>query len=134
MSIDFDLTTKTPGVRFDTGSGHLKIFGRSLPENATEFYRPLMEEIDKYKEAPKESTTIQLALEYFNTSTSRILLDIIRSLAWLEQSGKTHLKVKWFFETNDWDMEDAGNEYKQILANLDFDVLETEKFDHRDLS
>lgn len=133
MTLNIALTTKTPSISFDSDAGVLKIYGRSLPENATDFYKPLFEEIDQYKESPKAKTKIELALEYFNTSTSRIILDIIKSVAWIEQRGNTKLQIEWKYESDDWDMEDAGNEYKQILSHLNFEVIEVERFDHRNL-
>lgn len=131
MTLIIDLTSKTPFINFDSDQGVLKIYGRSLPENALVFYKPLFEEIDLYKVAPQPKTKVILALEYFNTSTSRIILDIMKGLAWIEKSSHTELEIEWQYETDDWDMEDAGNEYKQILSDLNFKIKEVEKFNHR---
>ena len=129
-----ELTTKTPGIDFKVEEGVLKVWGRSLPENATEFYKPLIDLIDDYKESPLGDTKVDLCLEYFNTSTSRIILDIVKSFAWLERSGKTNLLVTWYYEADDWDMQDAGNEYKQILSDITFELVEVEQFEHRQIS
>ena len=126
------MTSKTPGIRFDEQDGRLVIIGRSLPENAAEFYGPLFDAIEAYKKDPNPKTQVQLCLEYFNTSSSRILLDLIKSFAWLQKTGKTALKVVWQFEKDDLDMEDAGNEYKQILEDIEFEIVQVDKFNHRD--
>ena len=134
MAMNVDMTIKTPSIKFDEGNGTLEVCGRSLPENASEFYSKLFKEIEVFQNKPTPVTKVNLSLEYFNTSTSRILLDIIKSFAKLHRESKTKLEVKWFYEKDDWDMEDAGNEYKSILADLNFDVVEIERFPHRDLA
>lgn len=128
-----EITSKTPGIDFDREAGRLKIWGRSLPENATDFYQPLLDSIDDFKESPIDSFEIEFSFEYFNTSTSRIILDIVKSFAWLEKSGKTKLSATWFYEADDWDMQDAGHEYKQILSDINFELKEVEQFAHRGL-
>ena len=131
MNYKEEISSKTPGIEFDKDKGALKIYGRSLPENASEFYKPLFDELEAYKDKPQATTKVELALEYFNTSSSRMILDILRSLSWISQNGKTDLEIIWYFEKDDWDMEDAGKEYQQILSDLKFNLEELELFEHR---
>lgn len=131
MTLNIEMTTKTPKIEFDSDNGVMRIWGRSLPENATEFFSPVIKAIDDYKSHPKDATTIDIALEYFNTSTSRILLDIIRSFEWLKKTDKSKIKVLWSYEKDDWEMEDAGKEYQSILNEIDFELNEVERFHYR---
>ena len=70
---------KTPSITFDLGSGVLEVKGRSIPENSIEFYKPLVDALDKYSTASKPSTTVNVQLEYFKElacrSRSRIVLE-----------------------------------------------------------
>ena len=61
-------TPKTPVVNFNSNAGVLEIKGRSIPENAIEFYKPLIEWIESYGSGPKETTNVNIQLEYFNVT------------------------------------------------------------------
>ena len=71
---------KTPVVNFDAAEGLLELKGRSIPENSIEFYKPLFDWIDSYGNQPQESTEVNIVLEYFNTSSSKCILDFFKKL------------------------------------------------------
>ena len=71
-------TPKTPSVNFDSTSGILHLKGRSIPENSIEFYKPLVEWLDAYSGKPQPKTAVNIQLEYFNTSSSKCLLDLFK--------------------------------------------------------
>jgi hypothetical protein len=104
----------TPGVLLDTGSGIFEISGRSLPEDVTAFYNPLLVWLDKYSENPLAKTVFNFKLTYFNTASSKMILDVMMKLESLHESGKEVL-VKWFYPNDDEDMKEAGAEYADIV-------------------
>ena len=65
---------KTPTINFDTDKGFLEIKGRSIPENSIEFYKPLVDSLEKYAGKPQPVTNVNIQLEYFNTSSSKCIL------------------------------------------------------------
>jgi hypothetical protein len=73
-------TPKTPTISFDIQAGVLEIKGRSIPENSIEFYKPLVDALDKYSTAAKPATTVNIQLEYFNTSSSKCILDVFQKI------------------------------------------------------
>ena len=40
--------------------------------------------------------------------------------------SKTNLKIKWFYESDDEDMEEAGEDYQAIIS-LPFKMIEVEE-------
>lgn len=118
-------TPKTPTVNFDPDQGVLTIKGRSIPENSIEFYHPLIEWIDKYSLQPIEKTEVNIQLEYFNTSSSKCILDVFKKLEGIKKSGKD-IVVKWHYETDDEDMQEAGEDYQAII-DLPFEMIEIEE-------
>lgn len=116
---------KTPTVNFDFNEGNLELKGRSIPENSVEFYHPLNEWIDKYGKNAKGKTTIDIKLEYFNTSSSKCILDIFKKLEALNGNG-TEVHVNWYFEEDDEDMEEAGQDYQAIIG-LPFNMVEVDE-------
>lgn len=114
---------KTPEVVFDAASGVFLLKGRSIPENSIEFYQPLNEWVERYTENPGSKTRIEIRLEYFNTSSSKCLLILFKKL---EKLNGTDVSVNWYFEEDDEDMKEAGEDYQAII-NLPFTIIEVEE-------
>lgn len=119
-------SAKTPSVNFNSESGVIELKGRSIPENSVEFYQPLQEWIDSYAKSPKNETVVEIKLEYFNTSSSKCLLDLFKKLESLNSVG-SNVKVNWYFEEDDEDMEEAGEDYQAIIG-LPFNMIEVDEF------
>ena len=115
-------SAKTPSINFDSETGILELKGRSIPENSIEFYKPLNEWLETYAEDPKEKTIVDVRLEYFNTSSSKCILDLFKRLEKVNSAGSEVL-VKWHFETDDEDMQEAGEDYEAIVG-LPFSIIE----------
>ena len=106
--------TKTPSVNFIYEDGLLEIRGRSIPENSVEFYQPVFLWLDNYSSKPKENTNVIIHLEYFNTSSSKCLRDILCKLEKIHIAG-SKVNVTWLFEEEDEDMMEAGDDYQSIV-------------------
>jgi len=120
-----DGSAKTPSIDFNFETGTLALKGRSIPENSIEFYKPLNDWLDSYADSPKENTTVDVRLEYFNTSSSKCILDFFKRLEKVNQ-GNSAVHVNWYFETDDEDMEEAGEDYEAIVG-LPFSIIEVEE-------
>lgn len=118
-------TPKTPSVNFDSTSGILHLKGRSIPENSIEFYKPLVEWLDEYAAKPQAKTAVNIQLEYFNTSSSKCLLDLFKKLEGMHKSGND-ITIKWYYEEDDEDMLEAGEDYQSII-NIPFKMIEVEQ-------
>jgi len=124
-NLNLEGSAKTPTVNFDCNSGTLELKGRSIPENSIEFYKPLNDWIDQYAGSPKSETTVDVKLEYFNTSSSKCILDLFKQLEKLNEKN-TQVKVNWYFEEDDEDMAEAGEDYQAII-DLPFEMIEVEE-------
>ena len=109
-------TSLTPGIKFDAVLGQFELKGRSIPENSLEFYQPVYEWLDAYLESPKEKTVVNVQFDYFNTSSSKCILDILKRIDKLDDMGKDVL-IKWFYDENDEDMMEAGEDYSDLLES-----------------
>lgn len=124
-SITIEGTPKTPSVNFDYSSGKVEIKGRSIPENSIEFYKPLVDWLEKYSSAPKSLTEVNVQLEYFNTSSSKCILDVFKKLETIHKSGNEVL-INWYYEEDDEDMLEAGEDYQSIIR-IPFKMIEIEE-------
>ncbi len=124
-NISIKATPKTPTVDFIAESGKVEIKGRSIPENSIEFYKPLVDWLDSYAADPKEETEVNIQLEYFNTSSSKCILDVFKKLEAIHKDGH-NVKINWYFEEDDEDMLEAGEDYQSIIK-IPFKMIETEE-------
>ena len=115
-------SAKTPVVEFNP-NGELLLKGRSIPENSIEFYKPLIEWLESYSESPNSTTVLSVQLEYFNTSSSKCILDVFKKL---ESVSGSEITVKWHYEEDDEDMLEAGEDYEAII-DLPFEMIEVEE-------
>lgn len=121
-SIIIEGTPKTPAVKFDSGTGVFEIKGRSIPENSVEFYKPLVDWLETYKESPNNKTIVNIKLEYFNTSSSKCILDVFKKLEAIHRA-KNDVEVNWYYEEDDEDMLEAGEDYESIIR-VPFKMIE----------
>ncbi len=120
--IKIEGTAKTPTVNFDAESGVLEIKGRSIPENSIEFYKPMVDWLDEYAKASKSETTVNVQLEYFNTSSSKCILDVFKKLESINK-GDNKVMINWYYEEDDEDMLEAGEDYESIIR-VPFKMIE----------
>jgi hypothetical protein len=125
-SINIEGTPKTPTVKFDDSTDTLIIRGRSIPENSIDFYKPLIDWLESFSAGNKEGLTLNMELEYFNTSSSKCILDVFKKLENISKQGKT-VSVKWHYEEDDEDMLEAGEDYDAII-DIAFEMVKVEEF------
>jgi hypothetical protein len=113
--LNLEGTEDTPKILLDKNNGIYEISGRSLPEDSTEFYNPILEWLDEYSKSPNPTTDFVFKLEYFNTASSKLILDVLSKLE--EIPG---IKVNWYFHEDDEDMEEAGEEFSE-LVDIEFE-------------
>ena len=123
-AISLEGTPKTHKVSFDSACGTLLLKGRSIPENSIEFYRPLVDWLESYAANPRASTVCEIQLEYFNTSSSKCLLDIFKKMEQMNSSGH-EIVINWYYEEDDEDMLEAGEDYQSII-NVPFKMIEVQ--------
>jgi len=107
-------TSKTPKVLLNSELNVFEVSGRSIPEDSVGFYRKILEWVDEYSKTPNDKTSFKFQLEYFNTSSSKCLLDLFRRLEKLHKTGKD-VEILWCYDTDDEDMQETGEDYKALL-------------------
>ena len=121
-TLSIEGTPKTPTVLFDASKGIIEIKGRSIPENSYEFYKPLVEWLEEYAKESKPQSQVNIQLEYFNTSSSKCILDIFKKLEVI-QKANSGVTINWFYDEDDEDMLEAGQDYESIIR-IPFKMIE----------
>lgn len=122
--LKIDGSKQTPEVNFNPSTGILSISGRSIPENTFEFFNPILVWLEEYTNQAQSKTIINIDLEYFNTSSSKYILEILKRLKAILAIGKDVL-VKWYYDADDEEMMETGEDYEDV-SNLPFEIIAKE--------
>ncbi|WP_420580753.1 DUF1987 domain-containing protein [Reichenbachiella sp.] len=117
-------TRITPLIYFDPNRGLLELRGKSSPENSIQFYSNLISDLEEFGRNGKRNLIANFKFEYFNTSSSKCLFDIFRKLNIVKESG-FDLSINWYYEEDDEDMLEAGEDYADLLG-IEFNYVETQ--------
>jgi hypothetical protein len=104
----------SPRVKFSDQGGKLEISGKSLPEDVSAFYQPVIDWLNLYAKKPFNNTELTFRLTYFNTASSKVILDILTILEKMANEGKK-VQINWYYPEYDEDMREAGIEYSEMV-------------------
>lgn len=120
-SLFIESTEDTPKVNLNCDTGIFLLAERSLPENAFEFYQPIIKWLNEYAENSKEETIVNFKLDYFTTSSAKQIIKIFLCLEEISNSSK--IIVNWYYKKEDVDMYAIGLKYSK-LVNIKFVLTE----------
>jgi hypothetical protein len=123
-------TKATPSVHFDPRNGQCAMRGMSIPENAVEFYMPLLQWMEIYLSTLPAKVDVQFDLSYFNSSSLKALYQLLARLNQARAMG-TDLHIGWVVEEDDEFMREAA-EYFQDLLGLELDIVQLPAHEERD--
>ncbi len=112
--LEFKGTRDTPEIILDQKNNQFEITGSSLPEDATKFFFPIFDWIEKYIQSPNKNTHFICNLEYFNSSSAKMIYQVFLELEKIKETGN-NVKITWYYESGDNLIEEKGIEYQSIL-------------------
>jgi len=124
-----EATVNSPRIVLDPEEKKFEFSGESRPENVRNFYLPVLEWLEKYTgkqsdlEEPERTPALDCLFnfEYFNSTSAKYILDIFKSLNALHSLG-IDLDIKWFYEEDDEDMLEVGEEMSR-MSKLKFEYV-----------
>lgn len=119
-----DRTENSPQVDMDVDNGVMEFIGRSLPHNSEQFYSQVYGWLDEFLQRAQGETTVNMKLDYLDTSSSKHIYNIFSRLDGLAQSRP--IKVNWHYESGDEEMAETGKDYESLFK-LDFAFIEVEE-------
>ena len=124
-SLVIQATEYTPSIVLDKEMGLFEIASRSLPENAIEFYEPVIDWIVKYAENPNPETHFSFKLEYYNTASSKQIAKLLLLIEKIQMLKTSQVKIFWHYSPDDLDMLNSGKRYEKLL-NIPFEFIAEE--------
>lgn len=111
-------TKYTMEINFDKDTGILDMAGSSYPENALDFFDPVIDWIKNYISRVDKPVVMNIRLNYLNTSSTKCILDIFEILNQYHKSAG-HVKINWYYEEDDDDIKETGEE---LAEDFDFPI------------
>jgi hypothetical protein len=123
-----EATNKTPYVEYNESNGTLLISGKSIPENTIKFYQTIVEWLQAFiQENETKKLELIFKLEYFNTSSAKKILEVMKLVQQLYDKGNKQVSIQWQYEEGDVDMLEAGEDFMKLLhIPISFTAVEEE--------
>ena len=114
-------TRNSPEIILDP-EGIIKITGRSIHENVTEFFAPIEDWVSEYIESPANITSVDITLEYFNSASAKVFIHLLQKLTYVTLKHKKFI-FNWYYEDGDEDILERGEYFSSVL-DVPFNFIE----------
>ena len=123
MQVLNEKTNRMPGVSLDAKNHAMLLEGEAYPEDVAAAFEPLMTSISTtLAESGETPMTVKFQLQYFNSGSSRKILEIIKMI---DASDTAH-NIEWLADPEDDEMIDHGNRFSRAVRKVGFTVVEEE--------
>lgn len=119
-ALNIPATRNTPAISYNPSHAWLRVVGKSIPENASGFYMPVIDWIKQHMEALPDGCYFEFSLPYFNSSSLKALYLILMEIKRGMDLGK-RFQVVWYAEEDDEFMNEAADTFRE-LTGMQIDV------------
>ncbi len=106
-------TKNTPEVILNP-EGIIRIRGRSIHENVTDFFAPVEEWVTDYIVNPAEVTCVDMNLDYFNSASAKVFIHLLQKVTYVALKHKKFI-FNWYYEEGDEDILERGEYFASVL-------------------
>lgn len=110
-------TFYVPDVHFDVETGHCLLSGESYLENTWDFYNNLLDWLRSFA-ASGRPIKFDFRLKYFNTSSSKGILQLLEFLKSYQEKGG-QIEIHWYYRADD---EDLLEEAEDFIEDTKLDI------------
>lgn len=121
-SLHIKRTATSLEVLLDAQTGKFSFSGRSVSEHSIEFFKPIIDWLQKYSEAPLARTEVVFKFEYFNSAARKSLVEIFNVLNMINKKGSP-ISVSWHYDEGDESMKELGEDYDNMFS-LKFEFVQ----------
>lgn len=114
-ALNIAATKNTPAITFDPASNRFSVIGISVPENASEFYQPIIERLFRAGDTPAPGSVFHFRLNYFNSSSLKAIYMLLSEVKKGIDSGHGYV-IEWCVEQDDEFMQEAAETFSELLG------------------
>lgn len=122
FKLEKEKTGSAPYIYVDEEKGYMRFFGESFHENVLEVYSDIIKWLQQYTKTEFQSFTFDCELKYFNSSTAKMLLNILLLLDEASKSGRL-VTVNWITTADNEINIECGEDFADEVASLDFNIV-----------
>ena len=116
-------TEYTPEIKMDADTNFISIIGDSFPENTYDFYKPVMNWMEEYFSLALDNpTTINMEINYFNSSSSQLFFDFFDLLEAAVNDGK-NIEVNWVYTPKNESAHEAGEDFSEEFESIKINMV-----------
>lgn len=115
-NLNLAATFKTPLIEGDIEKGTFKLIGKSLPEDARAFFQPIRKWLADFYQSPAENLEVTIQLEYYNTASSKFLVNMLLQLEKLKEQKK--ITINWLYDEDDIEMQETGEDFQNLIGEM----------------
>jgi len=116
-------TNNTPYVLIDEENGYMRIEGECYLEDILNFFKEISEWLEGYLSSDFARLTFDCALEYFNSSTTKLLYNMLRVMD-KAAGDKNRVVVNWIADKDNDIIIECGEDFMDEMKNLAFNLVE----------
>jgi len=116
-------TEYSPEIVLDAEKGILEIRGDSFPENTYDFYKPVVKWIETYFENCSQTTTVNMEINYFNSSSSQLFFDLFDLFDEAAQNGCA-IVINWIYSSKNESAKEAGEDFLEEFESFTINLVE----------
>jgi len=120
--LEREKTNTTPYILIDEEKGYIKFEGKSYLEDIIGFFKDINEWLEGYLSAATVNLTFDCAMEYFNSSTTKMLYNMMRMMNKKAGNG-SKIVVNWIVAEGDDMIIECGEDYQEEMENLEFNII-----------
>jgi hypothetical protein len=120
--LEKEKTTSTPYILIDEEKSYMKFEGRSFHENVVEFYKDVNNWLDVYLETDFGAFTFDFEMNYFNSSTSKLLHNMLTKMD-TYASDKKKVIVNWITTDDNDIIIECGEDFQADFNKLEFNMI-----------
>jgi len=122
FKLELERTQTSPYVLIDEEKNYMRFEGESYLEDIFGFFSEINDWLEKYFASDFTEFTFDCAMEYFNSSTTKVLYNMLRYMD-LHTNDKK-VVVNWIVADEDDDMLiECGEDYQEEMEHLEFHII-----------
>jgi len=122
FKLERERTNTSPYILIDEEKRYMRFEGESYLEDIFGFFKEINDWLELYLSSDFEELTFDCAMGYFNSSTTKVLYNILRLMD--EHAPGKKVVVNWIVADEDDDiLIECGEDYKDEAENLEFNLV-----------
>lgn len=110
-----------PTVNFNAETGVCQLEGESYLEDTLSFFSPLISWLKEFLDTQEKPLIFNFKLSYYNTSSSKCIVDIFSLLKKKKDVGKK-IEVNWYYNSFSEDAEEEVEEVEDFMLETGLDI------------